>query len=118
MAVTSAVSPEALEVTEDAAAPPEATDDAAEPPEETTDAEAPPEAVSSLPLPRPHKLRKRKKASSVSLGPVVPEFPSLVVPEVTETHVLPVSPVKAKRAVFAFYILAVLRAWKMHSGSF
>ncbi|ROL12753.1 hypothetical protein DPX16_9157 [Anabarilius grahami] len=41
-----------------------------------------------------------------------------VIPEVLEPNTLPVSPVMAKRAVFAFYVLAVLRAWRTHLSSF
>lgn len=52
---------------------------------------------------------------------VVPEFPCMVpeltTPPVTAKKAFPVSPAMAKRAVFAFYVLAVLCACNTHMAS-
>lgn len=45
---------------------------------------------------------------------MVPELPT---PPVTAKKAFPVSPAMAKRAVFAFYVLAVLCAWNTHMAS-
>ncbi len=179
-------------VAEDAAASPEVAEKPAVPPEVAEDSAVSQEVVSSMPLPRPHKRRRRRAPvassnleiledlTSVVSSPVVPEPPCVVVPEllvmameavpeqptvpvcpvaveeaalslyvaavmcvwaaytsqlvssspvgaseavlepvsdpevVPEPPIFPVSPEMAKRAVFTFYVLAVLRAWKMH----
>ncbi|ROL53547.1 hypothetical protein DPX16_21796 [Anabarilius grahami] len=99
-----------------------ARESAPEPAPARESAAAPTEEVGTEPPPHPHKRRKRrKKASSIPQGPEAVPEPAVGLedtPEVLEPNALPVSPVMAKRAVFAFYVLAVLRAWKMHLSSF
>ncbi|ROI15089.1 hypothetical protein DPX16_15530 [Anabarilius grahami] len=70
--------------------------------------------------PPPHPRKRRKKASSIPQGPEAFPEPAVgpeATPEVLEPNAPPVSPDVAKRAVFVFYILTVLRAWRTHVRS-
>ncbi|ROL48381.1 hypothetical protein DPX16_4207 [Anabarilius grahami] len=84
-------------------------------------APVPTDEVGTEPPSHPRKRRKRrKKASFIPQGPEA--FPERIVgpeatPEVLEPNAPPVSPDVAKRAVFVFYFLTVLCAWRTPLGS-
>ncbi|ROL45108.1 hypothetical protein DPX16_1788 [Anabarilius grahami] len=79
----------------------------------------PTEEVGTESPPHPRKRRKRRrKASLIPQGLQAFPEPAPARESAPESHAFPVSPAMAKKAAFTFYVLVVLRAWRMHSGSF